>query len=140
MAVWNSGVGAGAGAPASYADAVEGATLEGVRIGVLRQAFAGSDDPDGAAVDAVIESALESFTAAGAVLIDVEIPDLDHYVAFTSQLHLPAITVPAGFTPNGLPVGIELMALPYGEAGLLRTAAGVEAATAARRAPTFDRG
>ncbi|WP_382308669.1 amidase [Herbiconiux sp. UC225_62] len=256
-AVAEHGAGPGAGARSgSYADAVEGATLEGVRIGVLRQAFAGSDDPDGAAVDVVIESALESFTAAGAVLVDIEIPDLDHYVAFTSvyfsrsladmnafiaarpglpiesiqklyadkayhekldlfegiatgpadpkddpdyldrvvaqgvfqrsvvgimaaeqldvivfpdvklpapthddvfsdrwtcltyptntviasQLYLPAITVPAGFTPNGLPVGIELMALPYGEAGLLRTAAGVEAATAARRAPTFDQG
>ena len=30
-----------------------------------------------------------------------------------SQLWMPAITIPAGFTDNGLPVGLELMALPY---------------------------
>jgi Asp-tRNA(Asn)/Glu-tRNA(Gln) amidotransferase A subunit family amidase len=240
-----------AGETGGYTDALEGASLEGARIGVLRQAFAGSTDPDGAAVDDVIESALAAFEAAGAELVEVEVPDLDHYVGFTSlyftrslqdmnaflaarpalgiesiqkvhadgdyhekldllegiatgpatpkddpdyldrvlaqgdfqrsvvgimaeqrldvivfpdvklpapthedvfsdrwtcltyptntviasQLHLPAITVPAGFTPSGLPVGIELMALPYGEKGLLRTAAGAEAATAARRAP-----
>jgi amidase len=32
-----------------------------------------------------------------------------------SQLWMPAITIPAGFTDNGLPVGLELMALPYQE-------------------------
>lgn len=235
----------------SYTDALEGATLAGARIGVLRQAFAGKGDADGEAVDAVIESALAAFEAAGAELVEVEVPELDHYVGFTSlyftrsledmnaflskrpalgiesieklhadgayhekldlfegiatgpatpkddpdyldrvlaqgefqravvgimaaqkldvivfpdvklpapthvdvfsdrwtcltyptntviasQLHLPAVTVPAGFTPGGLPVGIELMALPYAEKSLLRTAAAVEAATVARRAP-----
>lgn len=238
----------------SYSDALEGASLVGTRIGVLREAFAGAGDPDGEAVDAVIEEALAAFAEAGAELVDVAIPDLGHYVGFTSvyysrsledmnafvsarpalgiesiqslrasgayhekldlfegiadgpatpkddpdyldrivaqgtfqrsvvglmaeleldvivfpdtklpaplhtdvfsdrwtcltyptntviasQLHLPAATVPAGFTPGGLPVGIELMALPYGEKTLLRTASAVEAATAARRAPRFE--
>jgi Asp-tRNA(Asn)/Glu-tRNA(Gln) amidotransferase A subunit family amidase len=54
-----------------------------------------------------------------------------------SQLCMPAITIPAGFTESGLPVGIELMAIPYAEAALLKAARGAEIATNARRAPTF---
>jgi amidase len=52
-----------------------------------------------------------------------------------SQLHFPAITVPAGFTDNGLPVGLEIMSAPYDEKRLLLVAAAIEKATAARRAP-----
>jgi amidase len=52
-----------------------------------------------------------------------------------SQLHFPAISVPAGFTRSGLPVGLELMAVPYDEARLLNVARGVEKATDARRPP-----
>jgi Asp-tRNA(Asn)/Glu-tRNA(Gln) amidotransferase A subunit family amidase len=54
-----------------------------------------------------------------------------------SQLYFPAITVPAGFTANGLPVGIELMSVPYDESRLLKVARGVEVATAARRATSL---
>ncbi|MFC9425633.1 amidase family protein [Streptomyces sp. NPDC056987] len=39
-----------------------------------------------------------------------------------SQLWMPSITVPAGFTEDGLPVGLELMALPYHEAEMLALA------------------
>ncbi|MGJ8720883.1 MAG: amidase [Salinibacterium amurskyense] len=52
-----------------------------------------------------------------------------------SQLHFPAITVPVGFTDNGLPVGLEIMSAPYDEQRLLGVAAAVEKATAARRSP-----
>lgn len=52
-----------------------------------------------------------------------------------SQLHFPAVTVPAGFTDNGLPVGLEIMSAPYDEKRLLLVAAAVEKATAARRKP-----
>lgn len=57
-----------------------------------------------------------------------------------SQLHFPAITVPAGFTANGLPVGLELMSVPYDEVRLMQVARGVEQATQGRRAPALDRG
>ncbi|GGC81675.1 hypothetical protein GCM10011512_05500 [Tersicoccus solisilvae] len=43
-----------------------------------------------------------------------------------SQLLFPAVTVPAGRTSDGLPVGLELMAAPYGEHELLRLAAAAE--------------
>ena len=52
-----------------------------------------------------------------------------------SQLHFPAITVPVGFTENGLPVGLEIMSVPYDEPRLLHVAAAVEKATNARRSP-----
>jgi len=58
-----------------------------------------------------------------------------------SQLRMPAISVPVGFTKagphGGLPVGLELLALPYREQLLLELAFGVEELTKARRAPTF---
>lgn len=237
----------------SFLDGLEEATLAGKRIGVLREVFGDDSDPEGAAVNAVLSAALTSFTDAGAELVDVEIPNLMHFVGFTSvyftrslqdmnafiaarpelgvggidtlfqegkfhpkldlfediatgpatakddpdyldrilaqgefqrsvlaimvennldaiafpdtklpapthddvysdrwtcltyptntviasQLYFPAVTVPAGFTANGLPVGIELMSVPYDEARLLKVARGVEKATGARRAPVL---
>jgi aspartyl-tRNA(Asn)/glutamyl-tRNA(Gln) amidotransferase subunit A len=39
-----------------------------------------------------------------------------------NYLGLPAISVPSGFDPNGLPIGLQLAARPFGEARLLRVA------------------
>ncbi len=47
----------------------------------------------------------------------------------------PAITVPAGFTPDGLPVGIEFMGRPFTEAMLLGFAYAYEQGTNHRRPP-----
>jgi Asp-tRNA(Asn)/Glu-tRNA(Gln) amidotransferase A subunit family amidase len=52
-----------------------------------------------------------------------------------SQAWLPAITVPAGFTEDGLPVGLEFAAKPYDEPTAFKLARGFEAATNHRRAP-----
>lgn len=41
----------------------------------------------------------------------------------------PALSVPAGFTQEGLPVGLQMVARPRDEAGLLRAAAAFEDAT-----------
>lgn len=55
---------------------------------------------------------------------------------------LPAISVPAGFTSTGLPVGLQLMARAYDEVTLLEAAAAYEAATEwhTRRPPLAARG
>jgi len=240
----------------SFVDALKDSTLQGKRIGVLREVFGLEDDPDGVAVNETLDTALAQLTDAGATLVDVEIADLMHFVGYTSlyfsrslqdmnafiaerptlgvdgidqlhaekkyhpkldlfegiatgpsnlkedeeyldrvlaqgdfqrrvismmleleldaiafpdtrlpapthedvysdrwtcltyptntviasQLHFPAITVPAGFTGNGLPVGLELMSVPYDEVRLMQLAHAVETATHARRAPELDLG
>lgn len=240
---------AGTGAP--YVESTTDASLQGKRIGVLRQAFGDPSDPDGAHVNETIDRALATLAAGGAELVDIEVDDLDEQVGFTSlyttrsqqdmndfvrarpdlgipsmrylieegkyhekldllegivagpeeptddaqyvdrvlaqtafqrqvlgimakhgldaitfpdaklpapsrddifadrwtcltyptntviasQLLFPAITVPAGLTSDGLPVGIELMAPPYAERSLLAVAAAVEGTLQGRRAP-----
>ncbi|OTB01856.1 hypothetical protein M426DRAFT_323090 [Hypoxylon sp. CI-4A] len=52
-----------------------------------------------------------------------------------SVIRHPAISVPAGFTEDGLPVGIEFIGLEYQEQSLLELAYGVEAIIGARKAP-----
>ena len=42
---------------------------------------------------------------------------------------LPALAIPAGFTPEGLPVGLELYARPFDESMLITIASGYDAAT-----------
>lgn len=54
-----------------------------------------------------------------------------------SQLRWPAISVPIGFTDDGLPVGLEILGVPYSEQKLLELAYGVEALIKARKPPTF---
>lgn len=54
-----------------------------------------------------------------------------------SQSWTPAIALPGGFTEDGVPVGVELLAKRYDERHLLRVAAALEAATAARRPPAL---
>ncbi len=50
-------------------------------------------------------------------------------------LGFPAMTVPAGFTTDGLPVGLEFLARPYAEATLFRFAYAYEQATSHRKPP-----
>jgi len=52
-----------------------------------------------------------------------------------SQSSCPAISMPAGFTTDGLPVGVELLGQPNSESLLLELAAGYERATEARSPP-----
>jgi amidase len=48
---------------------------------------------------------------------------------------LPAITVPAGFTPDGTPEGIEFMAAAFQDAKLLQIAYGFEQLSPQRKLP-----
>ena len=48
---------------------------------------------------------------------------------------LPAVTVPAGFADDGMPVGVELLGRPFSEPDLLKLAYAFEQATHHRRLP-----
>jgi amidase len=48
---------------------------------------------------------------------------------------LPSFIVPMGFTPAGLPVGLEILGRPWSEPTLIKLASGFEAATKNRKVP-----
>jgi len=54
---------------------------------------------------------------------------------FSSNSGLPAIVVPGGFTPDGLPVGLELLGRAWSEPQLVKYAYAYEQATPHRRPP-----
>jgi aspartyl-tRNA(Asn)/glutamyl-tRNA(Gln) amidotransferase subunit A len=55
-----------------------------------------------------------------------------------NYLGLPALSVPCGFTDNGLPTSFQLVGRPFAEATLLRVANAYEEVTDwARRAPAM---
>src|SRR5262249_47374346 len=64
---------------------------------------------------------------------DFVIPvDLPRYIPFTMPFNLtgmPAITVPCGFSPTGLPAGLQLAVAPLAESMVLRIAHTYEQAT-----------
>ena len=49
---------------------------------------------------------------------------------------LPALSMPAGFTPDGLPIGVELLGRPLSDAQLLAMAYDYEQSVKPRRAPS----
>lgn len=73
-----------AGHTGSFTDGLDRSTMAGKKIGVLREAFGDSSDPDGARVNVVMQDALAKIEAAGGEVIDVHVNDLMHLVGFTS--------------------------------------------------------
>jgi amidase len=57
--------------------------------------------------------------------------------AASAATGLPAITVPAGFADDGMPVGVEFLGRPFSEVDLLKVAVAFEQATHHRRAPAL---
>jgi aspartyl-tRNA(Asn)/glutamyl-tRNA(Gln) amidotransferase subunit A len=54
---------------------------------------------------------------------------LTRFTAPFNLTGLPAISIPCGYTNQGLPVGLQIVARPWGEAALLRAAYAFESAT-----------
>jgi Asp-tRNA(Asn)/Glu-tRNA(Gln) amidotransferase A subunit family amidase len=67
--------------------------------------------------------------------------DLPRYIPFTLPWNLtgqPALTVPCGFTVEGLPVGLQVVGRPFGEAAVLGIGRAYEAVTEwSRRRPAL---
>ncbi|MBI3401814.1 MAG: amidase [Acidobacteria bacterium] len=57
--------------------------------------------------------------------------------AASASTGLPAITVPAGFADDGMPVGVEFLGRPFSEPELLKLAYAFEQATHHRRPPSL---
>ncbi|KAJ0298513.1 hypothetical protein COL516b_009899 [Colletotrichum fioriniae] len=55
----------------------------------------------------------------------------------SSTTRLPAMSIPVGFTDEGLPVGLEILGLEFQEQKLLELGRGVESLLGARRKPNF---
>jgi Asp-tRNA(Asn)/Glu-tRNA(Gln) amidotransferase A subunit family amidase len=94
----------------------------------------------------IVENVMARFDALAYPSVQVPPPTLQGRADWTtltlptntliaSQTWLPAITVPAGLTPEGAPVGLELVGRPYDESTLFALAHGFEQATHHRRAP-----
>ena len=63
-------------------------------------------------------------------------PSLTRFTAAFNLTGLPALSVPCGFTPAGLPIGLQLVAGRWAEARLLRAGHAYEQVTDwHRRAP-----
>jgi len=62
--------------------------------------------------------------------------DLGNNRRLAPMIVFPALTVPAGFTPEGLPVGIEFLSRQFSEGTLFRLGYAFEQATHHRRPPT----
>jgi Asp-tRNA(Asn)/Glu-tRNA(Gln) amidotransferase A subunit family amidase len=56
---------------------------------------------------------------------------------WVNNIGVPAITVPAGFYPNGMPFGLEFSARPWRDGDLLGWAYSFEQATRLRRPPVL---
>jgi Asp-tRNA(Asn)/Glu-tRNA(Gln) amidotransferase A subunit family amidase len=62
---------------------------------------------------------------------DKGIPRINTFLMF-----VPAIAVPAGFTPDGLPAGITFLGRPYSESTMIKLAYAYEQATHHRKPPS----
>jgi amidase len=68
-------------------------------------------------------------------VLEIEGQPMETYIDWMRSCYLisvtaqPAIAVPAGFTPEGLPVGLQIVGRPRGELALLQLAYGYEQAT-----------
>lgn len=62
-------------------------------------------------------------------------PQLGSNCQLSASSGLPALSVPAGFTDDGLPIGVEFLGRPWSESDLLKIGYGWEQAAKLRRTP-----
>lgn len=71
-------------APKSYTDNLVDDGLQGARIGLVTNALGSDDNEYAAPVNRVVATAVEEIQAAGAEVVEVEIPNLLHHIVATS--------------------------------------------------------
>jgi len=75
-------------------------------------------------------------TPQAAFRFDAPVPDSQaDFTALANIARCPAVSLPSGLTPDGLPLGLQLMAPPFAEARLLGAAAAFEADAALALTP-----
>lgn len=88
----------------------------------------------------MVDQDLDALLYPPSSILPVEIPAHQPFSEMRCELAahtgLPAIAVPAGFTDDGLPVGVELLGRSFAEPRLFELAAGFEATTDHRREPS----
>jgi Asp-tRNA(Asn)/Glu-tRNA(Gln) amidotransferase A subunit family amidase len=87
----------------------------------------------------LVEEDLDALLYPPSTVPPVEIPDHQPFGEMNCELAahtgLPAVVVPAGFTDDGLPVGVELLGRAFDERRLLEVAAAFERTVEGRRPP-----
>ncbi len=160
----NVSAGEPAGPPTPEAEAPGAAPSSGARRGAdrmrnLPKQTVLRDDPKAqetyfgprAAMLARYVEALERFHLDGLIYPSAQMPPPDETMpqngklsggphsetGWVNKIGVPAITVPAGFYPNGLPFGLEISARPWRDGDLLGWAYSFEQATKLRRPPVL---
>ena len=96
-------------------------------------------------------AALDQFHLDGLIYPSAQMPSPDETIAqngglstgpeshtgWVNRIGVPAVVVPGGFYPDGLPFGLEISARPWRDGELLGWAYGYEQATKNRRAPVL---
>jgi amidase len=88
-----------------------------------------TDCLDAGALDALVYPALRRKAAL------IGEPQRGNTCMLAAVTGLPALSLPAGFTPDGLPIGIELLGRPMADAELVGLAYCIEGRAGLRRAP-----
>lgn len=110
----------------------------------LEKALALSNDPEdpGYLEHRDMDIKLSTIEGIDAVMakhqLDALLFENNHGAALPAKAGYPSITVPAGCTSNGLPVGITFSARSYSEPRLIELAYSYEQATQKRKAPNFE--
>lgn len=88
-----------------------------------------------AMADAEVDALVYPVSSVPAVPIPDRQPSSETRCELAAHTGLPAIVAPAPPTPEGLPVGVELLGRPFGERRLIELAFAYEQATGYREAP-----
>src|SRR5436305_3007880 len=108
--------------------------IAGLKVGVIREI--GDAALSGAAARNWRQS-LDRLAAAGAELVEVSVPSLDAATTPASLVGLPTVAVPSGLDDEGLPLSLQIMGRPFGEATVFRASRAFERAAGFAVAPSF---